>query len=340
MATKLILILCRDISSFCGRSFAACALLICLISCSSQGELRQASGIALDGPDLIIVGNGTPRTVYRYRLNQSDMPTGHGPLLAVIEIDETDVETEFGGKWAVDLEAIDLLADGQVVVLSEATVSLLGHNRVVARYPGALSQIGGRGLEGLAVHTNGRVAVLWEGGYMTPAYLPTRYEGAGRLVDGPIKPIICSHYAAGRPESLACGDGQGVTVLQVPDTPDSSQSFRAPDLVWGTDGESFVVLLSSLNAATNEFRYKWLQKFTVSGEPLGEPINLCDDGYLPKNVRSGNGGNFEGLGWFEPGKSLILVNDHSEAATVVIISVDPWPSTDNSIACDEPVPAT
>ena len=325
--------------SYVGSS-AVCALLVCLIGCSSQGELRQASGIALDGSDLIIVGNGTPSTVYRYRLNQSDMPTGRGPLLAVIEIDETDVETGFGGNWALDLEAIDVLANGQVVVLSEATMRLLSRNGVVARYPFALSQMGGRGLEGLAVHANGRVAALWEGGYMSRAYLPTRYEGAGNLLDRPIKPVICSHDAPDSPAALVCEDGQGVTVLQVPDTPDSSQSFRAPDLVWATDGESFIVLLSSLNGATNEFRYKWLQKFTVSGEPLGEPINLCDDGYLPKNVRSGRGGNFEGLGWFEPGRSLILVNDHSKAATVVIISVDPWPLTDNSIACDEPLPAT
>jgi hypothetical protein len=294
----------------------------------------------LDGPDLIIVGNGTPRSVYRYRLSPSDMPSGDGPRLAVIEIDETEVETGFGGGWAVDLEAIDLLADGQVVVLSEATVSLLNRDGLVARYPYALSPMGGRGFEGLAVHTNGRVAALWEGGYMSRAYLPTRYEGAGKLVDGPIKPIICSHYVTGRSDSLACADGQGVTVLQVPNTPDSSQSFRAPDLVWDTDGESFIVLLSSLNAATNVFRYKWLQKFTASGQPIGEPLNLCDEGFLPNNVRSGKAGNYEGLGWFKPGESLILVNDHSEAATVVIISVDPWPATNNSIACDEPVPAT
>jgi hypothetical protein len=335
MAAEMILI--RNISSICGRSFVACALLVCLIGCSSQGVLRQASGIALDGSDLIMVGNGTPRTVYRYRLNESDMPKGQGPLLAVIEIDETDIETEFGGRWALDLEGIDLLADGQVVVLSEATVTLLGRNGIVARYPFALSPMGGRGLEGLAVHPNGRVAALWEGGYMSKAFLPTRYDGAGRLADGPIKPIVCSHYITDRPDGLVCRDGQGVTVLQVPDTPDSSQSFRAPDLVWSADGESFIVLLSSLNAATNEFRYKWLQKFSVSGEPLGEPINLCDDGYLPENVRSGRGGNIEGLGWFDPGKSLILVNDYSEAATVVIISVDPWPATNNSIACDEPI---
>ena len=309
-----------------------------LIGCNSQGKLRQASGVALDGPDLVIVGNGTPRTVYRYRLNESDMPTGDGPLLSVIEIDETEVETEFGGRWALDLEAIDLLPDGQVVVLSEATFRLLDRSGVVARYPFALSPMGGRGFEGLAVHSNGRIAALWEGGYMSQAYLPTRYEGAGRLADEPIKPIVCIHFVADQPDALPCQDGHGVSVLQVPDTPDSSQAFRAPDLVWGADGESFIVLLSSLNAATDEFRYKWLQKFNVSGEPLGEPINLCDDGYLPDNVRSGRGGNVEGLGWFERGKSLILVNDHSEAATVVVIAVDPWPSTDNSIACDEQIP--
>jgi hypothetical protein len=339
MATKLMPTLRRDISFLSSRLFAVYALLACSIGFSSQGVLRQASGIALDGPDLIIVGNGTPSTVFRYRLNPSDMPTGNGPRLAVIEIDQADVETGFGGRRALDLEAIDVLPDGQVVVLSEATISLLNSDGPVARYPFAFAQFGARGLEGLAVHANGRIAALWEGGYTSRAYLPTRYDDADRLFDKPIKPIICVHDALDLPSAVVCEDDHDVTVLRVPDTPDSSQSFRAPDLVWSVDGESFIVLLSSTNSASDRFRYKWLQKFTISGEAAEPPVNLCDSGYLPENVRSGRGGNVEGLGWFEPGKSLMLVNDYSEAATVVIISVDPWPSTDNTIACDESVAA-
>ena len=136
-----------------------------------------------------------------------------------------------------------------------------------------------------------------------------------------------------------CPGGEGVLVLNVPTTPDSAQAFRAPDLVWTTDGQSFIVLLSSTNVANDEFRYKWLQKFSVSGDPIGDPINLCDRGYLPEHLRSGGADNYEGLGWFEPGRSVIMINDHSEAATAVVISVDPWLATDNSIACDQALPS-
>ena len=126
--------------------------------------------------------------------------------------------------------------------------------------------------------------------------------------------------------------------LQVPDAAVVTQAFRAPDLVWSADGMSFIVLLSSHDVSDRVFRFKWLQRFSESGEPIGDPINLCDRGYLPSDVRSGPGGNFEGLGWFELGKSLVLINDHTQTASTVVIAVDPWPSTDRSVACDQPLP--
>ena len=105
--------------------------------------------------------------------------------------------------------------------------------------------------------------------------------------------------------------------------------------MWDTDDRSFIVLLSSTNVTNDEFRYKWLQKFSGSGEPIGDPLNLCDRGYLPENVRSGKADNYEGLGWFERGKSVIMINDYSRAATAVVIAIDPWPATDKSLACDQ-----
>ena len=151
--------------------------------------------------------------------------------------------------------------------------------------------------------------------------------------------LLCVHSLPDVEGSEVCKRGDGVVPLQVPATPDETQAFRAADLVWGRDGQSIIVLLSSTSAGDSVFRYKWLQRFSTSGAAIGEPINLCARGYLPARVRSGKDGNFEGLGWFEPGKSLVLINDYSGAATAVILAIDPWLPNDATIACDEPLAA-
>lgn len=312
-----------------------CALGL-LSGSAFSASLLEASGIARAGSDLLIVGDGTPGAFFRYRLRETDLPRGSGPLLAAIEIGEAERQA-IGGRLAIDLEGIDVLEDGRVFVLSERLRALLDTNGVVAAYPPAMAEIAGRGLEGLAINNNGEVAALWEGGFLSPNLLPTRYRGAGRLANGPVRPLICVHSIPVSPRAV-CARGEGVVVLQVPATPDRTQAFRAPDLVWDTDGRSFILLLSSTNVANDVFRYKWLQKFSDSGEPIGNPLNLCDRGYLPEHLRSGAADNYEGLGWFEPGKSLILINDHTQAATAVVISIDPWPVTDPSIACDQALP--
>ena len=276
--------------------------------------------------------------MFRYQLQADDMPSGNGPLLAEIEIDSATVK-RFGGEAALDLEGIDVLVDGHIVVLSEQLHALFSKDDMIAFYPYSMAGVGGRGMEGLAIRNDGQVAGLWEGGYFSPEYLPTWIEGAGELTTGPMRPLLCIHTIPTTSDVRVCWRGAGVKVLQVPATPDASQSFRATDLVWSADGQSVIVLLSSLDVTSRIFRYKWLQRFSVDGDPIGEPLNLCGSGYLPGHLRSGKAGNYEGLGWFEPGESLILINDYSEAATAVIIAVDPWQPNDKMLACDQALPS-
>ena len=324
------------------RAFAG-LLLLCLapmvLAASEQQErLKSASGIARAGSDLIIVGDDTRGTLFRYRLQADDWPSGSGPLLAEIEIASAMTE-RFGGTGAFDLESVDVLADGRIVVLSETLKALLARESVVAVYPDPMGEIGGRGLEGVAVRGDGKIAGLWEGGFFSPEYLPTWIAGTGKIQGGPMKALLCVHPLPADARKEVCPRGKGVVTLQLPATPDATQAFRATDLVWSADGQSLIVLLSSTNAGTAVFRYKWLQRFSTSGAAIGKPINLCDRGYLPGRVRSGKAGNFEGLGWFEPGKSLVLINDYSGAATAVIIALDAWQPNDANVACDETLTA-
>jgi hypothetical protein len=93
---------------------------------------------------------------------------------------------------------------------------------------------------------------------------------------------------------------------------------------WERDGVKswgFIVLLSSGYAevpapgSTDEclrreageprqYCHRWLQRFTLAGEPFGEPFDL--DPVLPEPLRTAN---WEGLAWFVPGQSLVLVYD-------------------------------
>jgi len=257
--------------------------------------------------------------------------------LAVIEIDKGR-KRALGGSLAIDLESVDVLGDGKVAVLSERLHALITRDGLAAVYPDLMAEFAGRGLEGLAINTDGRIAALWEGGFLNPDKLPSSVSGVGSFSGGPFKPLICVHSLPATLGSEVYPNCQGVIVLKVPDAPVPTQAFRAPDLVWSEDGKSFIVLLSSSDAADDEFKFKWLQRFSDSGEPQGAPLNLCDRDYLPDKLRSGRGSNFEGLAWFERGKSLILINDHREPATAVVIAVDPWPSTDKTVTCDQALP--
>jgi hypothetical protein len=93
-----------------------------------------------------------------------------------------------------------------------------------------------------------------------------------------------------------------------------AQRFRAPDLVWHRfpGGEwGFIVLLTSKNSVDRpKFEYHWLECFDLQGKRLGKRLDL--------SVVTGQdlpGVNWEGLDWFEQGKSLILIHESYPADT-------------------------
>ncbi len=269
-------------------------------------SLTEASGVARVGDDLLVVDDGHPGVYFRIPLDGRVGPT---IPLGGAEVQRVSIQSS---PFVSDLESIEVLRDGRVVVLSERLRMLLCSDGVVATYGAPFSEFGKRGLEGVAVRAGrGRsslVAVLWEGGYPEYAHLPTSLQlSAGRTA---LKPLVAVHTVGSGRRGLLVPTRDAVE-LDVPLPPGEeprSQRFRAPDLVWhrGRNREwEFIVLLSSGNSAGNrEYKHHWLQRFSTAGERLGEPLDL--DKIAPPDMR---GTNWEGLGWFEAGKSLVVVNE-------------------------------
>ncbi len=309
------------------------AALFVLCACSPKIALVEASGLVRKGDELLIVSDDSAGAVFRYKFT-GVYKAGDTALLTTFTIDTAQHQLFTSNKGA-DLESIDILPNGQTVVLSEQAAALFTKEGLATQYPDSLREVAGRGLEGMSIHTNGQIVVLWEGGYYS------RKNLAGILMDESINfkipqlPRFCLHRLPQGLETEVCRNANSIIDLKVPATPDANQSFRAPDLVWSADGTSLIVLLASLNAANDSFKFLWLQEFSISGEPIGDPLNLCDQGYLPAHLRDGPESNIEGLAWFESGKSLVLINDTGRTATAAIISVNPWPDTDKNVACDQ-----
>jgi hypothetical protein len=122
-------------------------------------------------------------------------------------------------KLQVDLEAVDILADGRVVALSERLHALVSDGGLVAEYPDFLGEVGGIGLEG------------------------------------------------------------------------------------------------------REFGPAILQRFSAGGRLVGPALDL-------RSVAPALGPrNWEGLGWFTPGQSLVLVHDQPSGDSVaLVVPLDTWPT--------------
>jgi hypothetical protein len=297
--------------------------------------IEEASGVVRSGDDLYIVGDHEAGTYYRVTLAPGESGGIH------LSPERLERRPMGPGALAADLEAIGLLADGRLVVLSERLGALLDARGLVAGYGRRLSEVGGRGCEGLAVRAlpgaASRVAVLWEGGYPEVAVLPASLRERVRGVAMP--PAILVHDLPAGAEAVEVGDDTRLVELDVPRPPGgepTAQRFRAPDLVWHRlqrdDPESwgFIVLLSSGWAAPPapgsieecaktgpdgrplRWCHKWLQRFTAEGARVGEPFDLED--VLPEPLRTVN---WEGLAWFEAERSLVLVYDESVADRAV-----------------------
>ena len=278
--------------------------------------ISEASGVVRSGDDLLIVDDGQRGAYFRVPLRGRKGP--------VIAFDLNAVESvQLPSTLVTDMESIEVLGDGRVVVLSERLRALFGPDGVVASYDAPLAEFGKRGLEGLAVRAmpdgSSRVAVLWEGGYPEYQDVPAQLQRkVGRLA---MLPIVLIH-------TLNPGDN-GILVrspnfieLQPPrprGRAPRGQRFRAPDLVWHREADGtwgFIALLSSFNSkGERKYQYHWLQRFSRAGKAIGAPLDL--DLIAPPEW---NGTNWEGLAWFEENQSLVLVNEsHPKPAGVAFV---------------------
>lgn len=297
--------------------------------------IEEASGVTRAGDRLLIVGDHEPGVYYSYPASSAavDEPTR-------LPLDPGRIQRHrlSAGPYALDLEAVGVLADGRPVILSERLSALFDADGFVAVYGRSLAEFGGRGFEGVAVRPladgSSRVALLWEGGYPEPTGLPRQVRDHVR--DLPLAPRVVVHDLAAGARNVQVGGASILSdvELQVPrpvGAEPQAQRFRAPDFVWhqwpvdGAPQWGFLALISSgwgsppvpgseaectkvENGKTLRWCYKWLQRFTVDGKAWGEPFDL--DQVLPEELRSVN---WEGMGWFEEGRTLVLVYDEKIA---------------------------
>jgi len=219
---------------------------------------------------------------------------------------------------APDFEGIDHLADGKLVFLSERLRSLVGEEGLIAEYDSLLGEFANRGLEGVAVRTLpggvSRIAVVWEGGY--PDYDSVPWSVRDTVGRQAMRPLVVVHdlNSGVRGVELKMRDARLAVELDVPkpagEEPEA-QRFRAPDLVWtrspggSVDDWIFLVLIVSQDSVERpQYLYHWLQRFELTGKPVGKPLDLAQ--FLPEDISHAN---WEGLSWFEAGKSLVLVHE-------------------------------
>jgi len=71
-----------------------------------------------------------------------------------------------------------------------------------------------------------------------------------------------------------------------------------------TIGFFLVLIVSQDSVERPQYLYHWLQRFDLTGKPVGKPLDLAQ--FLPEDLSHAN---WEGLSWFEPGKRLVLVHE-------------------------------
>jgi len=246
-------------------------------------QIKEASGIVRVGDKLLIVSDDVPGTYFEYSIQASKRnikfePDKKETQSAQTNKQKTDSKKDKpkiqsvnfelapnritimgpigGAELAIDLESIDLLADGRIALLSEQLAALViiennesGHSlSLVKSYDGMVDEIGGKGLEGLAIkkeNHHSRVAALWEGGCAKKKDLPKQLQDTVDKVY--MKPHILVHDIPNKiiPKYEKIKSGKKVKTISLEISKIQKKSkighYRAKDLVWHKDG--FIVLL-------------------------------------------------------------------------------------------------
>jgi hypothetical protein len=279
----------------------------------------EASGVTRNGNDLLVVSDAAPGAYFSFDVS------GERSQVIRLPPDRATRHELSGAALAVDFEAVDVLGDGRIVALSERLRSLIGASGLVVQYDDPLSELGERGLEGLSVLANSdgssEVAVLWEGGWVEDGEVQAQLRS--RLGE-PLLPVVLTHRL-GRGETgikVVIEDDRDVTELKVP-LPDSETAgwrFRAPDMTWhewrgenSATERGFIVLLNSQTArqlpGKPKFGPRWLQRFDRTGNPVGRHLDIDEEARKMLGDDRLRDANWEGIGWYETGRRLVLVHD-------------------------------
>ena len=277
---------------------------------SSTIEVREASGVIRQSDRLLIVDDSLWGAYLSVPIAGKK-----GPLIS-LEGARRVLLPAF--PLIPDFEGVDQLADGKLVFLSERLRSLIGEDGLIGQYDSLLGEFANRGLEGVAVRPLpggvSRIAVVWEGGYPDYPSVPWSLRStAGRQA---MRPLVVVHdlNPGVRGVDLKMRDAKLAVELEVPkpsgEEPEA-QRFRAPDLVWtrlqngSIEDWGVLVLITSQDSVDRpHYLFHWLQRFDLKGKPVGEPLDLAQ--FLPPDIQDAN---WEGLSWFDRGKSLVLVHE-------------------------------
>lgn len=272
---------------------------------ADRHPVAEASGIVKSGNALLLVDDERPGGYFRVSL----------PRIPLSRIDPQAAKFIHlrNSSLALDLEGIAVLADDRVVVLSERPRALVSDGGLVWEYGEVLSEVGGMGLEGVAVtalaDSSSEVAVVWEGGYLRGSTVPPPLRQAlDTIIADPV--VFIHRIRAHAKWDALVRDSTATVTLHLPrlDHPTRATTFRVPDIVWHTPQHGQRQLIALLNSFD---RAQLLRFDPATGVPIGEPLDLRSVTSIPDSVQRLKP-NWEGLGWFDVGRSLVIVDDKGQ----------------------------
>lgn len=312
-------------------------------------EPHEISGIDVDGGVLYLVDDEVTGRVFRYPLRGVDASR---PFRMKWPLGFLTEDPHMGAD-ADDLEAVRYLPGYGPIALSECHRTFYGPSGPVLQLPEIHQEFANRGLEGFDIKLRDDrfwFVVLHEGGY------PEREDvlhhdpnsDAWKTWINPYIFTFIFNPRTGTPSTPAFAAPVSLNLASLhaqyydPEyrtaAEPGAQRFRAPAVLWQEMSDTrepvLLVLLSSENQPPEpsdvpsnsppippvRYRYKLLQRFSLSGSPIGKPIDIDE---YPSVIAAGhsypNAPNWEGMAWFEKGKSVILVNDKPPDTPVAVV---------------------